>query len=302
MKHSPKHVPSFALYGEARALDIDEHLHIEDIQSRSRRYLWEIAPHTHRALYQCLFVAAGPAEGSVDERHTDLSGPALVILPPACVHAFRFNAETRGHVLTLGAEVLFEDNEQSAQRSFEALFAVPHVLRLEPRSRLAGRLAPLFLRLVEEYRAPGARHSPVCLWLARSILWLIGEELRQRHELDDLEHRAHQCFTRFQMLLETHYLDHWAVGRYAQTLGLSEGRLNRLCRAQCERSAFELLQERLLREARRRLAYASLPVAQLARELGFRDAAYFCRFFRRHAGVAPSQFRRRQGGSNSSLR
>jgi AraC family transcriptional activator of pobA len=291
MKSRLKRVPSFRLYGELGNAGGTERLHIEDIQARSRRYLWEIAPHTHRGLYQCLFVASGPATTHVDENHAQLSGPALVILPPGCVHAFSFSAQTEGHVLTIAPEVLFEGTDAAARASFEALFAVPHVLRFEPRAALALRLQPLFQRVWEEYRAPDGHGSPVCVWLARSILWLIGQELQRRHELDATTHRAHQSFTRFQALIELHYPEHWPISRYARQIGMSEGRLNRLCRAQRERSAFELLQQRLLREARRRLAYVGMSVAQVARELGFRDPAYFCRFFKRHTGLSPSRFR-----------
>jgi AraC family transcriptional activator of pobA len=291
VKTKLKRVPSFMLYGEYGDPGAAERLHIEDIQARSRRYLWEIAPHTHRGLYQCLFVASGRAAARVDDSHGELTGPALVILPPGCVHAFQFNSETEGHVLTIAPEVLFEGSEDATRLSFEALFAVPHVLRLAIRDTLSVRLQPLFLRLAEEFRAPEGHASPVCVWLARSILWLIGQELRCRHELDGLAHRAHQCFTRFQALLELHYLDHWPIARYARQVGLSEGRLNRLCRSERARSAFGLLQQRLLREARGRVAYLAMPVAQVARELGFRNPAYFCRFFKRHAGVSPSRFR-----------
>jgi len=50
-----------------------------------------------------------------------------------------------------------------------------------------------------------------------------------------------------------------------------------------------------LLEARRRLTYVAMPVAQIAPELGFCDPAYFSRFFRRHAGVPPDRFRRQHG-------
>jgi AraC family transcriptional activator of pobA len=291
MKSRLKRVPSFMLYGESGVSATAERLHIEDIQARSRRYLWEIAPHTHRGLYQCLFVAAGPAATHVDDNHAQLGGPALVILPPGCVHAFSFSADTEGHVLTIAPEVLFEGSDAAARVSFEALFAVPHVLRFETRDPLALRLYPLFQQLLQEYRALEGHDSPVCVWLARSILWLVGQELRRRHELDGGTYRAHQSFTRFQALIELHYSDHWPISRYARIIGMSEARLNRLCRAQREHSAFELLQQRLLREARRRLAYVGMSVAQVARELGFRDPAYFCRFFKRNTGLSPSRFR-----------
>src|SRR5580658_5341792 len=54
-------VPSFSLYGE-QAVSVAEtdSLHIEDIQSRSRKYLWRIGTHRHTVLCQCILVTAGP--------------------------------------------------------------------------------------------------------------------------------------------------------------------------------------------------------------------------------------------------
>jgi AraC family transcriptional activator of pobA len=42
--------------------------------------------------------------------------------------------------------------------------------------------------------------------------------------------------------------------------------------------------------------YVAGSVAGVAAELGFKDAAYFCRFFRRHAGVSPTEYRRQGDG------
>jgi AraC family transcriptional activator of pobA len=53
------------------------------------------------------------------------------------------------------------------------------------------------------------------------------------------------------------------------------------------------VQNRLMLEARRKLTYVPASVSQIAYELGFNDPAYFCRVFKRHNGVTPSEFRRR---------
>ena len=93
------------------------------------------------------------------------------------------------------------------------------------------------------------------------------------------------------MALEAHYLEHWPVSRYADQLGLSTERLNRMVRAETGLNAQALLHQRLVREACRRLVHVAAPVSRLAFELGFEDPAYFCRFFRRHTGVSPTAYR-----------
>jgi AraC-like DNA-binding protein len=42
--------------------------------------------------------------------------------------------------------------------------------------------------------------------------------------------------------------------------------------------------------------YAASSVSAIAAELGFKDPAYFSRFFRRHCGVSPNEFRGRHHG------
>jgi AraC family transcriptional activator of pobA len=54
-----------------------------------------------------------------------------------------------------------------------------------------------------------------------------------------------------------------------------------------------LIEARLMREARRQLAYTSLPVSTIAYTLGFGDPAYFSRVFGRVEGLSPRAFRER---------
>jgi AraC family transcriptional activator of pobA len=94
--------------------------------------------------------------------------------------------------------------------------------------------------------------------------------------------------------VEQHYLQHWSVADYAAALNVTPSKLNRLSKALAGRSAFEITQERLLLEARRRLVYIAAPVQLLAYELGFEDPAYFNRFFKKRTGMTPARFRREQ--------
>lgn len=288
-------VPSFALYGEQPRGEPARRLHIEDIRARSQRYAWEIAAHTHRGLHQCLVLLSGAARVRVDEHDTELAAPALVLLPPGTVHAFRFREHTHGYVLSFAADALLGGEAAGHAAALLGPFEQPRLLALDAGDGGVARIGALLERLHDEFRQPDGTQAPVCGWLACSALWIIGRELARRRALEPQTRRQHRWFTGFRALLEAHYLEHWPVARYARKLGLTASRLNRLCVRQSGRSAFALAQERLALEARRRLIYIALPVAQLARELGFRDPAYFSRFFRRHAGLPPDRYRRQHG-------
>lgn len=96
----------------------------------------------------------------------------------------------------------------------------------------------------------------------------------------------------FQALLEQHFADHWTMAQYAQQLCLTPNYLNELCKRSIGKTASALLQERLLLEAKRLLAYTSQSVKEIAYTLNFDDPAYFNRFFKQHITQTPAEFRK----------
>lgn len=289
-------IPAFALYGEA-AEPGQELLHIEEVRSRSSLYQWEISPHVHKGLYQVLWVQSGAVEVALDAVAQSLQGPLAIVVPPGVVHGFRFAPGTDGLVLTLSARFMVEGDFQSVGEAFRTVFASAAVLPMADDALAASRLNALLRNLADEFALPGSADSPVVLWLARSVVWHLA---RVRPATgDSRSNRAlHQraLFTRFLLLIEEHFLQHWSLERYSARMGLTTQRLNRLVRDVSGQSALEVVHERLTREACRRLMYIAAPVANLASELGFEDPAYFSRFFKKRTGQTPLQFR--MGGAS----
>ena len=284
-------LPAFALYGEAE--QAAPSLHVESIATRSELYEWEIHSHVHRGLHQILWLNAGPVDALLDETRTQAEGPLAIVIPPAVAHAFRFSPDTDGVVMTLDARRIVEGGDTQLGDALAALFEAPRVLKLPEHA--AQRLGPLMAALHRE--ASLNDHSPVPAWLARCAIWLLAQEARRERSGPPREAGRDALYTRWVVLMEAHYRDHWPVSRYAQRLGLSEERLNRLVRTETGRNAQALLHERLLREACRRLVHVAAPVSQIGFELGFDDPAYFSRFVRRHTGLGPRAYRERALGA-----
>jgi AraC family transcriptional activator of pobA len=289
MRH-PQPVPSFTLYGEPAAdparTDV---LHIEDIPSRSRKYLWKIAAHRHVGQSQCVYLTVGAATVELEELRRELTAPALIVVPAGAVHGFRFRADTQGYVLTVDLQRLFGFAAAAQQAPIDALFSAARVIEFVP--SLAARLDPLFAQLLAEFREPDSLGSPPIAWLGCAILWLLATAARGAAQTLPATGKDQERLRAFRTLLEQKYLAHWPVARYARQLNMSETSLNRVCRRLAGATAFDLIQERLALEARRRLRYVAGSVATIGRELGFSDPAYFCRFFRRRNGISPSEFR-----------
>ncbi len=85
----------------------------------------------------------------------------------------------------------------------------------------------------------------------------------------------------------------------AQRTGYHRGSLSRIFTRETGETIIGHLTSVRLREARALLNHTREPVVAIARQCGFRDVAYFCRWFRKHTGTSPGGGRRgsQEGGS-----
>jgi AraC family transcriptional activator of pobA len=125
--------------------------------------------------------------------------------------------------------------------------------------------------------------------LSAALLGLVARELTDGSTAESAG--SHPLFRRFEALLEQHFLEHWPVADYAAALSVTPTHLSRLTKAATGHAASELIQERVVREARRNLVYTNLPVSTIAYALGFNDPAYFSRLFSAATGLSPRSFR-----------
>jgi len=98
-----------------------------------------------------------------------------------------------------------------------------------------------------------------------------------------------RAFTR---LVDERYASGGRVQEYADALGISARHLNACVRRATGQCASDVIHARLIAEASERLLRHEASVSEIAETLGFSDTSYFVRFFRRHVGATPAQYRR----------
>jgi AraC-like DNA-binding protein len=103
----------------------------------------------------------------------------------------------------------------------------------------------------------------------------------------------------FRSLIEEHLIDKWSVRKYCDAMALRSIELVESCKKVLGCTPSEMISDRLLLEAKRQLTYSNTSSAAIAYDLGFNDAAYFSRFFKRRTGLSPSEFRRSHAGRHT---
>jgi AraC family transcriptional activator of pobA len=74
-------------------------------------------------------------------------------------------------------------------------------------------------------------------------------------------------------------------------LNITPNYLNIIVKETIGTTANNLMHERIILEAKRLLIQKNSDITQIAYDLGFKDASYFARFFKRFTGQSPSDFR-----------
>lgn len=290
-------IPVYQLYGEDSQQDIDiraepEFFHLESIPARSRLHNMYIRPHRHANLFQMLYITRGTADITFDDRHFSLGPQNMLTIPPGTVHGFKFSNDIDGWVISL------TDHHVAA-----ILAPAPRLLsQLDtPRSVFFGTNGDdttpakgdfLMAQLVAEYDG----HQAGRLFALRQIMGLLLLHICRQAQLPTQGRLSRQeqkraKFRKFQTLIERHYRQHKSLESYARDIGITTTQLNRIAKDIYDMTATDVVQSRLMLEAKRTLIYTDIAVQQIADDLGFRDAGYFSRFFTKKAGTSPARFR-----------
>lgn len=147
-------------------------------------------------------------------------------------------------------------------------------------------------QLRAEYdHAEGA--SPDLMQLQLAVLLLLIDRL-PRSSGQSEPRQVDDVFTRFRAELELSFARTRRVEDFARELGYSVRTLTRACLGATGLTAKQVIDARVVLEAKRLLAHTDDPVAGIARRLGFDEATNFGRFFMRTANTSPGEFRAAQ--------
>ena len=222
-----------------------------------------------------------------------LSGPALVWLPAGCAEYLDVSAGARADLLSLQSGTWHRHLPPSAEAAYLALESAGGIMALPVDLDLITTVSRSIAVVATEIATP-ARSAAASIMSAELTLCVLRFwRLFASGTAEEAEGSSAEILTRFRRLLEERYHQQLRVTDYASLLGVTPDRLHALCSRELKRSPSALIQQRVIKEAATRLETGNAAVKQIAFALGFKDTAYFSRFFSKHAGEAPGVWRRR---------
>ena len=279
-------VPKVRLYGDHTESD-NWFVHVGHVTDRGR---WRTEPHAHPTYGQVIFVRNGCGMMNLEGSSVPFEGPCALLLPTECVHGLDYELDADRWVVTIEVSYLAQVNAKL--REFISLWASPRVIPLAYSAQGGVEFHNLIKSLKQEVESEAVGHVVATEALLTTILLMLVRETRLDQGVSEGASRNDvRQVDRFRKLIDAHFRENLPLQDYASMMAVSLVQLRAACASASEQSPTKMIHARIITEAKRNLIFGDMSVEQIAFGLGFADAAYFTRFFRREVGQAPSQFR-----------
>lgn len=169
---------------------------------------------------------------------------------------------------------------------------------IDPTVSLTDREADSFSGILKEIEAEASQEEPSEI-VIRSYLQLFlakSSSIKMKELEGSMELlRKDEQMEKFRRLVDEHYLKLHKPADYAALLAMTTDNLSRRCQHYFKKTPSQLIQERLVLEAKKQLHLTRLSIKEIAFNLQFQDEFYFSRFFKKITKVSPQVFRDRTG-------
>ena len=230
---------------------------------------------------QTITIDGAPYEFLPDTILTLMFNQSFYFEKPADIVAWQFNREFYC--------ILDHDVEVSC---VGFLFGGVDQLFISLDEKMRTKLKLLLDMFVEEFNtADNIQHEMIRVLLKRLIILITRLARTEYVPVKKIPEDRFHIIRKFNLLVEADFRTEHSVSYYAQQLYKSPKTLSNLFALYNHKSPSQVIQERILIEAKRLLYYTDKSVKHITYELGFEDTAYFSNFFKKHVGVSPVDFR-----------
>jgi len=160
------------------------------------------------------------------------------------------------------------------------------------------RLQILLDIFIEELKTNDDIQNDMLVMLLKRLITMVTRLARAGKFPDvKLNDDRFHILRKFNLLVEMNFHTQHSVSYYAGRLNKSPKTLSNLFALYNYKTPIQIIQERILIEAKRLLFYTDKSAKQITYELGFEDAAYFSNFFKKHTSFSPTEFRNNKGAA-----
>lgn len=243
--------------------------------------------------YGIALVLDGEIELRADLKHYYVKSPSIIVMGPEIIRQW-FSFE--GSIVTLN--VFFKEQFLVTGKS-DVLFlkkfeffgkSGTHYLSIDKRQ--LKKFEYLFKLIGEKFISQDKFKLSTIRSLTEALLFEIEEIYQRKNQREIRQLSPRELLVRkFMDLLVEKFQKHRAVQFYADRLFINSKYLSQALKTETGMTASEWINEMVMLEAKVLLQEYKLTIKQITYQLNFADPSFFGKFFKRHEGKSPRQYR-----------
>ena len=265
---------------------------ILDIESRFIQK-HEMMTTPHRAqFYHIMWIEEGRGNHIVDFNTLPIQDNTIIFIPQNSVNCFDPKGVYKGKAIIFTDAFFCRSTEDSRFLNTTPLFSDLYDFNMLKFNKELSILSPFVNAMMTEYKRSSDSAQFQILRHLLYIFLLQSERELKRQGFEEIKPSVNlEYLLSFKDLLEQNFRSSKTVKTYASALSLSEKQLHKATTTVVDKTPKQLIDERIVLEAKRLLVHSTSTIKEVAYELGFEEPTNFIKYFRKHTNITPVEFR-----------
>ncbi|WP_262680435.1 AraC family transcriptional regulator [Paenibacillus sp. J5C2022] len=260
----------------------------------TREHEWFALPLHAHDFVEINYVAEGNGHHYIGDRRLDVRQGDIFMLPVGASHVYRPNSMEAKDDLVVYNFLIGKDTLKDYLRLYPLPCDLTEALGLTKTQYRkyvdrSGDVRKLMMNSHREYALgrPGVE-GMMLAYLTQLLLVLYRIEMAE----GEGRGRASADVSKVMQYVEARYAERITLAEAASLIPVSVSHLQRLFKAETGQSFTEYVQNRRIERSRELLERSRLPVAEVARLVGYQDTKFFHGLFKKKTGQTPLQYRK----------
>ena len=249
--------------------------------------------------FSLIWVTSGEGKLKVDFTEYDFEKNSLFAFSPYQPYMFTVDTEAKGHAICFHPDFfcIYKHHKEVSSNGvlYNNIYQPPFV-RVDESS--AANFEMLCERIKTEMQNPAlAQYELLVSYLKIFLITLARLKTQQQPHVKEIltDNRQPFILQKLKDSIEENFRTKHSPADYAGMLYISPKALAKITKAYFNKTLSNLINERIIIEAKRELYLTNKTVKEIAYELGYEDEYYFSRFFKINVDVSPQLYRETVG-------